>query len=283
MILLQLTRVWSFADFMTGFGAEFKKARESRGLSLDKIAAETRISTRFLKAIEEEEFQVLPGGIFNRGFIRSYAQHLGLDPEQAISDYERLTSAVQPPADLLIDIEPVTARKSERDLYPIAIVVLAVLIAIFYLVNRNSQTESVTEGPGNAEPAAATPPSEPAAPAPATSPVTPPAELPKPSSGPPVPAAVRRPSGTPAPLVLELEANSETWISLKADSNPPEELIMMPGNTRRYEADMSMALIIGNAAGVVMKVNGRELGMLGREGQTKRFLITPENAGKIGA
>src|SRR5579871_1463960 len=81
---------------MTNFGASFKQARESRGISLDQIAIETRISTRFLSAIENEEFHLLPGGIFNRGFVRSFAEKVGIDPDQAVADYERLAD-VRPP------------------------------------------------------------------------------------------------------------------------------------------------------------------------------------------
>src|SRR5215510_12368826 len=77
---------------MTNFGASFKKAREFRGITLDQIAKETRISTRFLAAIENEEFHLLPGGIFNRGFVRSFAEAVGLDPDQAVADYAQLSS-----------------------------------------------------------------------------------------------------------------------------------------------------------------------------------------------
>src|SRR2546428_4072037 len=81
---------------MTDFGASFKKARESAGISLDQIALETRISTRFLAAIENEEFHLLPGGIFNRGFIRNFAEKVGLDPDQAVADYVRLSALQEP-------------------------------------------------------------------------------------------------------------------------------------------------------------------------------------------
>jgi cytoskeletal protein RodZ len=72
---------------MSNFGASFRKARESAGLPLDRIASETRISTRFLLAIESEDFHLLPGGVFNRGFVRAYAAHLGMDPDQAVMKF----------------------------------------------------------------------------------------------------------------------------------------------------------------------------------------------------
>src|SRR5262252_8170118 len=83
---------------MTNFGASFKKARESKGISLDQIAKQTRISTRFLTAIENEEFHLLPGGIFSRGFVRSFAEAVGLDPDQAVADYAQLSSVPVPTA-----------------------------------------------------------------------------------------------------------------------------------------------------------------------------------------
>jgi cytoskeletal protein RodZ len=69
------------------FGDKFRKAREKKELSLDDVSNVTKISTRMLQAIEEEHFDLLPGGVFNRGFIRAYAKHLGLDSEDAVNDY----------------------------------------------------------------------------------------------------------------------------------------------------------------------------------------------------
>jgi len=72
---------------MGGFGDKFRKAREKKGISLDDVSNATKITARMLQAIEEENFDQLPGGVFNKGFIRAYAKHLGLDPEDAVNDY----------------------------------------------------------------------------------------------------------------------------------------------------------------------------------------------------
>jgi cytoskeleton protein RodZ len=58
-----------------------------RSITLDEIANSTKIGTRMLHALEDEEFDKLPGGIFNKGFVRAYAKYLGLDEEQAVTDY----------------------------------------------------------------------------------------------------------------------------------------------------------------------------------------------------
>src|SRR5271155_26114 len=72
----------------TPFGEHLRREREMRGVSLDEISAATRISTRFLEAIEKDQWDRLPGGVFNRGFIRSVARFLGLDEDSLIAEYE---------------------------------------------------------------------------------------------------------------------------------------------------------------------------------------------------
>jgi cytoskeletal protein RodZ len=69
------------------FGDKFKNAREKRNLSLDDVSNVTKIGSRMLQAIEEEHFDQLPGGVFNKGFIRAYAKHLGLNDEEAVTEY----------------------------------------------------------------------------------------------------------------------------------------------------------------------------------------------------
>jgi hypothetical protein len=69
------------------FGDKFRKAREKKGISLDDASNVTKIGSRMLQAIEEEHFDQLPGGVFNKGFIRAYAKHLGINDQEAVSEY----------------------------------------------------------------------------------------------------------------------------------------------------------------------------------------------------
>jgi cytoskeletal protein RodZ len=69
------------------FGEKLRKQREQRGIALDAISNTTKISTRMLRAIEEEHFDQLPGGVFNKGFVRAYARQVGLNEEEAVTDY----------------------------------------------------------------------------------------------------------------------------------------------------------------------------------------------------
>ena len=72
---------------MGEFGNKFRKEREKQGISLEDVSNVTKISSRMLRAIEDEQFDRLPGGVFNKGFIRAYAKHLGLNDDQAVTDY----------------------------------------------------------------------------------------------------------------------------------------------------------------------------------------------------
>jgi cytoskeletal protein RodZ len=69
------------------FGAKMKRAREERGISLRHIAEVTKIAVSALEALERNDISRLPGGIFSRAFVRSYAVEIGLDPEQTVRDF----------------------------------------------------------------------------------------------------------------------------------------------------------------------------------------------------
>jgi cytoskeletal protein RodZ len=70
-------------------GEKLRLARETRGIALRDISDQTRISMRYLEAIETDDYRHLPGGIFNRSFIRAYAKFIGYDENEAIEDYTR--------------------------------------------------------------------------------------------------------------------------------------------------------------------------------------------------
>ena len=82
---------------MQSFGQRLQKEREKQGVTLDEVCASTKVSVRFLRAIEEERFDQLPGGIFNKGFVRSYAQHLGINEQEAVDDYMLAAGLTTPP------------------------------------------------------------------------------------------------------------------------------------------------------------------------------------------
>lgn len=69
------------------FGEELKRERELREISLREVSESTKISLRYLEALEQNAFENLPGGVFNRGFVRAYSQFIGIDPESMVDAY----------------------------------------------------------------------------------------------------------------------------------------------------------------------------------------------------
>src|SRR6185437_6991558 len=84
---------------MGSFGDKLKREREMRGVTLDEIADSTKIARRHLEALESEDFGFLPGGVFNKGFVRAYARFIGIDEDQAVADYAAVNKEVAPPED----------------------------------------------------------------------------------------------------------------------------------------------------------------------------------------
>jgi len=251
---------------MTNFGSSFKRARETKGISIDQIASETRISTRFLLAIENEQFHLLPGGIFNRGFIRAYAEKVGLDPNQAVADYERLGGSGETSED------PGTAisgpAKRDRRLYPVAIASLLLLIIIFYVITRESSNTA------NTAQLASPPPAPPSANAPDANSFTP-TEV----EAPPVVSELQPAPSTPVEaLRIDIEVKETSWIKVSTDGKRVDAgEILQPGITRHYAAQNSIVLSMGNAGGLVLKINDMPAKELGNRGQVRELKITPEN------
>ncbi|HEY2457949.1 MAG TPA: helix-turn-helix transcriptional regulator [Candidatus Acidoferrum sp.] len=111
------------------FGERLKRERELREVTLEEITAHTRIGPRFLEALENEQWEKLPGGVFNRGFVRSVARYLGLDEESLLGEY-----------DLAHGAPVVAANERQEDRIPsppkwipVAITVGAVLLIILLL------------------------------------------------------------------------------------------------------------------------------------------------------
>jgi len=97
------------------FGEKFRKEREKKGISLDDVSNVTKISSRMLLAIEQEHFDQLPGGVFNKGFIRAYAKHLGMNDEEAVNGYLACMRQAQIDAQEAWQPEHSTDRRITRD------------------------------------------------------------------------------------------------------------------------------------------------------------------------
>lgn len=118
----------------TGIGATLREARTRRKLDLSEVEAAIKIRARFLQAMENEEWDALPGGAYTRGFIRTYASHLGLDGERLADDYRRSTAppgGERPPK--RVEPVPTGARRSDPRV-PGRVLIVAVCLVLVALV-----------------------------------------------------------------------------------------------------------------------------------------------------
>jgi cytoskeleton protein RodZ len=93
---------------LPSFGEKLKLEREKRNITLEQISVSTKIGTRMLRALEENQFSQLPGGIFNKGFVRAYSRVLGLDEEQTVADYLQASGNAPPAGTDAVSPEPTT-------------------------------------------------------------------------------------------------------------------------------------------------------------------------------
>ncbi len=291
---------------MPAFGENLRREREMRGVSLEEISGATKISIRFLNAIENEEFSALPGGIFARSFVRTYARYLGLDEERVMAEYQL---AAQPNVDLdlrrLVANKKASSRSGARGAL-IALLVAVVMLSGGYLLYRYSHR--IPYLPGSATPPATVTaaPRQASAPAPTTSaapaasatdssattpapPATGPAGGTTPSGSPPAESAsasTSQPPGQPATkplfadtgLVLQVAATDRAWVAVDADGKTVLQRVLNPNEVETLKARDSFDITTGNAQGVILTLNGETLKPLGRRGEVKSLHLTRDDA-----
>lgn len=131
-------------------GEKLREAREERGISLTEVAEQTRISPHYIESIERDDYKPLPGGIFNKGFIKSFAKYVGIDEQEALQDYSRAIAANENTAELdqkLYKPEVLTDEYSTKSMIPTvigAIVILGIMTGgiLFGLSYLNSTEDS---------------------------------------------------------------------------------------------------------------------------------------------
>lgn len=260
---------------MSDFGETLRQERLARRITLEEISAQTKISVRLLQAIETEEFDRLPGGVFNVNFVRQYARHVGLDEEQVVGEFRRLVATPETPvAAPAVGAAEYHWDKSDRRRSWIAAAVVAGIAGIVFLVWVRQQLAPRPAAPRVVE-------------FPAPAPAAAEKQLPPPPAEkqlPPPPAAKKPPVPAPAPpapvstldaaLRVELAANDVVWVSAKADGRQALETILQPQQSRVVTAASMVRLLVGDAAALRVTLNGQPLPPLGAKGHVLTLELT---------
>jgi transcriptional regulator with XRE-family HTH domain len=273
------------------FGERLKKEREKRGMTLEDVSGATKISVRNLRALEQEKFDQMPGGIFNRGFVRAFAKHLGLDDDQVVADYMEAAGESVPtldPSDVpapghtaeKVAGPPSSAPQESSGQVPwaalIGLVVLGTIALGFWSYHSHRKTSETS--------ALAVEPAPGGRPAEASS-LTPDAAMPPggradantaPTSGsPPSPGTQSAPAGPPASgFDLALRAHDEVWLSSAVDGKPPSEAIMEDGQSITVHASDRAILKVGNAGALDVVFNGQRVPVRAAEGEVRTLTFT---------
>lgn len=294
---------------MPSFGEKLKLEREKRNITLEQISSSTKIGTRMLQALEEDKFNQLPGGIFNKGFVRAYSRCVGLDEDQTVADYLE-ASGDAPPVSTEIVAPEDDGRENEGSLSRLeasngtparqlpwgwfAGVLLVVALALSFWSHSRWEHQRPP-----VQPTATTT----TAPVPAT---TPPGEVsgrvsgsakvhgaasavsPSLTTGSPAGATARPvvsqpsqdltpavPAAAPGEFTVVIQAHEESWISIIADGRTVSSELLPVGGERAVHGRKEIIVKAGNVGGVDFRLNGQRLDVGGESGEVKTVTFGP--------
>ncbi len=240
---------------MGSFGENLRRERELRGITLVELSNATRIRRKYLVALEDDQFHQLPGGVFNRGFVRAIASYMKLDEHHWIGEYAR---AAGEEAEVLARYSP--PRPPAPNSISRRVWSLVVLVAVFgagaYLVHQVRMQRA-------AEAAPSAPTSVPTATAPATTTRTAPRE--------------QSPAATELRLQIDTLEDAQVTVTVDGHGQPAFQGRMGPGETRTFRAGREIELSTNNAAAVVLTLNGKTLAPLGNPGEIKKVTLTTKD------
>ena len=229
-------------------------AREARGIALREISEQTRIPTRYLEAIEADDYKRLPGGIFNKSFIKAYARHVGFDEKEALESYAR-TAREQGASPDDVTTTPYQPRvytdgsstRSPLVTLLLTILILAILSLGVYAYLHWYQRRAASKANASNAPA-------PAAPAPAATTGTSNAPAPNAQAG------TNAPPASVSGLTVQVKAVGDSvWIRAFADDGKAAETILKPDETREFKPEQSLKLQYAKikARQLEVTINGR--------------------------
>jgi cytoskeleton protein RodZ len=271
-------------------GPRLKREREQRKITLDEISLSTKIATRFLLAIEEEHFDQLPGGIFNKGFVRAYARSVGVDELQAVADYELASGVNLPPPETAAGESPVLALPDSTILdqdsgggasripwewFAVALLIVAVGLAVwgFYSRDRSAKPGPVPPPPLPRDSAAVAlssvaqtrgaPSSAPGTPVPSATNTTPPSGQP--------PASISSPDA----FLVQIKATQDCWVAISADGRQIMQDTLYASAEKSVGARDQIVIKTGNAGALDISFNGKRLPAQGGPHEVKTLTFDP--------
>jgi hypothetical protein len=234
------------------FGRYLKAARLAKEIDLKNVSAETKIGINYLLLIEKEDHDRLPAEVFVKGFLRAYAQAIEADGDEVVKRYLESRRTFQETEDFDADL-----RRSDQAYWPRLFLSLGVLSGIIVLSvivislvhNRPSGDNSELQVPDKIHRD------------------TSPKDLQVSNF------AVEKREQTAEKMLLKIVGVDKTWLKIEIDGQSAREYSLKSGDLLELEASSGYNLLIGNAAGVQVTLNGKPVEILGKSGQVVNLQI----------
>lgn len=251
---------------MAGEGQMLQAAREEKQWSFTDTEEITKINVRYIQALEEEKYEILPGTTYVKGYLRTYAKQLGLNPDEISALYNSSATPEPIPVlespNILVKVRPLWVRPAL--LGSMAVLAIVLVIAIAALSQSGNK---LVDSPY----------------APAALPSAPQTEKTTPAPSPPVvpnPAIV---TATQEGLTAQLVFTQPCWIEVRVDGQPSLLGTYTDGTSKEVKGTNKIELVsVGNAGGLSVTLNGKALPSLGKAGQVlSNVVLTKDNLNKL--
>ena len=239
------------------FGRYLKAIRVEKGISLDEVSEETKIRTDTLRLIEKEDHDRLPSEVFVKGFLRAYAEAVGIDGGEAVRRYTSSINAYQATARSETDFVKLSTRFWPHLLLSLGAMICIITLSVFAMSVFHSPLQTYNQvttnaGEDNNKIGNNIPPE-----------VVHDSELESDLAGKP----------SEKSLLLRIITIEATWIKVIIDGRKPKEYSLKPGDRLEFEAFTGFNLLIGNATGVQLILNDKPIEVLGKRGQVVNIQI----------
>jgi cytoskeletal protein RodZ len=268
-------------DSHVSIGESLRRRREERGLTAEQAAFQSKVPLRLVQALESDDYQLLPDPLYLIGLLHSYTTFLGLDVAALDAEFQQVIQrpprpSLAPPAPRA----PITLPWKQVLWTVAAILVVTPLLVIALSLASKRATDQVVQ-PRAVEQksagAASVGGGEAGSKESVSDRATPPAS-PLSVVLPDTASLISRDavaSNVPTGHVLVARAQETTWMSVRADKKDPREVLLQAGQMARFEAQAGFHVVVGNAGGVTLSLDGTPLPPLGRSGEVIRNLVLP--------
>jgi cytoskeleton protein RodZ len=300
---------------LPSFGAKLKLEREKRKITLEQISVSTKIGTRMLQALEEDNFNQLPGGIFNRGFVRAYSRFLGLDEDQTIADYMQASGDALPAATETAahgdgsrenaaheDASRENREDKDRDrdkykdkvsrleasaeapsrqvpwgVFAGALLVVALALSFWSHRRREHMRPAVQPTPAAAATQVSGQASGSDLPTTSSPTTSSPTGVSAPSAVPKTSHdfATASPSATPGEFTVVIQAREDSWTTITADGQTISSELLPAGSERVVRGRKEIMVKVGSAGAIDFRFNGKKVDTGGEYGEVKSVTFGP--------